>query len=100
VDESASLDKGVSALEVRLGHVETKILLIDGLLQRIEPAIQEMAVELGDLADKVSSLAIRLARVEGQLRAMPTFPQLAVAVISTWAAGTAIVFALLKATHS
>jgi uncharacterized coiled-coil protein SlyX len=99
VDESANFDKDVSALEVRLGHVETKIHLIDRLLQQIEPAIQEMAMEFGDLADKVSSLAIRVGRMEGQLRAVPAFLQLMVALISTWAAGTAIVFALLKATH-
>jgi hypothetical protein len=100
VDDSASLDRCVSALEVRLGQVETKIDWIDGWLQRIEPAIRGIAVDLSDLADKVSSLAIRVARAEGQLRAVPTFLQLLVALISTWAAGTAIVFALLNATHS
>jgi hypothetical protein len=65
---------------------------IDAALQRLEPAIR-------DISSKFSDLNARIAGVEGQLRAMPTFLQLLVALISTWAAGTAIVFALLRAAH-
>ena len=42
----------------------------------------------------------RVASAEGHLKAMPTFIQLAAMLITTWAAGAAIVFALLKASHS
>ena len=86
MDESAGLDERITALEVR-----------------IEPAIRDIAVEnrklFADLADRIANVAIKVAGVEGQLRAVPTSLQLTVALISTWAAGTAIVFALLKATH-
>jgi hypothetical protein len=86
-------EQRVVALESGAGQIEAKIDRIDAALQRLEPAIR-------DIATKFSDLNARVAGVEGHLRAMPTFVQLIVALISTWAAGTAIVFALLKVTSS
>jgi len=90
--EDPMLEQRVAALEARLGQIDAKLDRIEAALLRLEPAIR-------DIASKFSDLNARVAGVEGHLRAMPTFIQLAVALISTWAAGTAIVFALLKATH-
>jgi hypothetical protein len=90
--EDPMLETRVAALEKRFNQMEIKIDRIDAALQRLEPAIR-------DIASKFSDLNARVAGVEGHLRAMPTFIQLAVALISTWAAGTAILLALLKATH-
>jgi septal ring factor EnvC (AmiA/AmiB activator) len=91
--ESPALEQRISDLESTLAQIILKMDRIDAALQRLEPAIR-------DIASKFSDLNARVAGVEGQLRAMPTFLQLMVALISTSAAGTAIVFALLKATHS
>ena len=90
--EDPMLETRVAALEAKIGQIDSKIDRIESALQRLEPAIR-------DIASKFSDLNARVAGVEGHLRAMPTFLQLAVALISTWAAGTAIVFALLKVTH-
>jgi septal ring factor EnvC (AmiA/AmiB activator) len=90
--EDPMLEGRVAALETRLDQIEGKVDRIDAALQRLEPAIR-------DIGSKISDLNARVAGVEGHLRAMPTFIQLVVALISTWAAGTAIVFALLKAVH-
>lgn len=81
-------------MEAPVAAWETKIKIdrIDAALQRLEPAAR-------DIASKFSDLNARVAGVEGHLRAMPTFIQLTVALISTWAAGTSILFALLEATH-
>ena len=86
------LEGRVAALEARLGQIELKVDRIDAALQRLEPAIRDIAL-------KFSDLNARVAGVEGHLRTMPTFLQMVVALISSWAAGTAIVFALLKAAH-
>jgi hypothetical protein len=91
--EGPTLEQRISDPESTLAQIIVKVDRIDAALQRLEPAIR-------DIATRFSDLNARVAGVEGQLRAMPTFLQLAVALISTWAAGTAIVFALLKATHS
>jgi hypothetical protein len=91
--EGPILEQRIADLESTLAQIVLKIERVDAALQRLEPAIR-------DIAFKFSDLNARVAGVEGHLRAMPTFIQLAVALISTWAAGTAIVFALLKATHS
>src|SRR5579863_803745 len=90
--EGPALEQRISDLERTLAQIIVKMDRIDAALQRLEPAMR-------DIASKFSDLNSRVAGVEGQLRAMPTFLQLAVALISTWSAGTAIVFALLKATH-
>jgi septal ring factor EnvC (AmiA/AmiB activator) len=90
--EDPVLEQRVAAVEVRLDKLEVKIDRIDQALQRLEPAIRDVGL-------KFAELNARVAGVEGQLRAMPTFLQLVVALITTWSAGTAIVFALLKAIH-
>jgi hypothetical protein len=90
--EDPMLEGPVAALEARLGQIEAKVDRIDGALQRLEPAIR-------DIGSKFAELNAKVAGVEGHLRAMPTFIQLAVALISPWAARTAIVFALLKVSH-
>jgi hypothetical protein len=90
------LEQRVAVLEHSFARIEAKVDRIDSALARLEPAIREIATEN---RKQFLDLTVRVASVEGHLKAMPTFLQLAVALISTWAAGTAIVFALLKATH-
>ena len=86
------LEQRVASLEERLVKLDMKIDRIDEALRRIEPAIR-------DIGSKFSDFGARVAGVEGQMKAMPTFLQLAVALITTWSAGAAIVFALMKALH-
>ena len=86
------LDQRVGALETKLVQIDAKIDRIDAALLRLEPAIR-------DIASRHAELNARVANAEGHLKAMPTFVQLAAMLITTWAAGAAIVFALLKASH-
>ena len=90
--DDPAFEKRIATLEARIDHISVKIDRIDAAALRIEPAMR-------DIASKFADLNARVAGVEGHLKAMPTFIQLAVALISTWVAGTAVVFALLKATH-
>ena len=86
--EGPALGQRVSDLESALAQIVMKMDRVAAALQRLEPGIRGIASKFSDLNARVASLA------------MPTFLQLVVALISTWAAGTAIVFALLKATNS
>jgi len=90
--EDPKLEERVSGLERDMVDLKNKIDNIDSALKRLEPAIREITTRNGDIN-------ARIASVEGQLKAMPTVLQLFLAIITTWAAGAAIVFALLKATH-
>jgi hypothetical protein len=90
--EDPTLAKRIAEIEARQAKMDVKLERIDAALQRLEPAIRE-------IGNRFADLNARVAGVEGDLKAMPTFVQLAVMLISTWAAGAAIVFALLKATH-
>jgi hypothetical protein len=90
--EDPVLDQRVEALEIKLAQIDAKIDRIDAALLRLEPAIR-------DITSRHADLNARVASVEGHLKAMPTFLQLAAMLITTWAAGAAIVFALLKASH-
>jgi hypothetical protein len=91
--EDLLLDQRVGAIETTLIQIGVKIDRIDAALLRLEPAIR-------DIASRHADLNARVASSEGHLKAMPTFVQLAAMLITTWAAGAAIVFALLRASHS
>ena len=93
------IEARVAALEERVGRIVIKLDRIDEALRRVEIALKEIASDNKDLRKGLSELAIKVASIEGQLKNIPTVLQLILALISTWSAGTAIVFALLKATH-
>ena len=83
-------------LENRVLVLEQKIDRIDAALQRLEPAIREIASDNKDFRKQLSDMSARIAGLEGQFKAMPTALQLFTALITTWAAGAAIVFTLVR----
>ena len=91
-DPGSSLERRVAAVEARLDRIDAKVDRIDEALRRLEPAIREVSLRFSDLN-------ARIASVEGQVKALPSSLQLFLALITTWSAGTAVVFALLKAIH-
>ena len=96
--EDTMLEKRVQALEERIGRIETKIDRIDSVLQRLEPVIRELALDNKDFRKQLADTNARLAGLEGQFKAMPTALHLFGALITTWAAGAAIVFTLVRFT--
>jgi hypothetical protein len=72
---------------------------MDEALRRIEVALKELAADNKALRKDFSDLAAKVASIEGQIKNIPTVLQLFLALITTWSAGAAIVFALLKATR-
>ncbi len=83
-------------LEQRVQILEQKIDRIDSALQRLEPAIRDLASDNKDFRKQLSDVSVRMAGLEGQFKAMPTALQLFAALITTWAAGAAIVFTLVR----
>jgi hypothetical protein len=69
------------------------------LLLRIEPKINEIATDNKDFRKQISDFGARLSGREGHLKAMPNTLQLILAILTTWAAGAAIVLTLLKVIH-
>ena len=83
--------------------LEQRVARLEQILERLEPKITEILLTGAKQSDlhKVHS---DLAEVKGRISGMPTtwtlFAGLVTATITTWSAGAAIVFALVKATHS
>ncbi|MGP8170740.1 ribonuclease [Rhodoblastus sp.] len=86
-------------LEQRVGNLETRMDRIESVLLRIEPKINEIAADNKEFRKQIADFGARLSGLEGHLKAMPNMLQLVLAILTTWAAGAAIVLALLKATH-
>lgn len=87
-------------MEQRVGRLEQKVDRIEAILTRLEPRISEIVGEMRSLpkAADYASLKADIARIDGRLTNMPTMWQMLTMVISTWATGAAIVFALLRST--
>jgi predicted fused transcriptional regulator/phosphomethylpyrimidine kinase len=87
-------------LKQRVERLEGSMERIEAILQRLEPRISETVGELRQLpkATDHASLKADVARIDGRLTNIPTMWQMLTMVISTWAAGSAIVFALLRLT--
>jgi len=86
-------------LEQRVGNLETRMDRIESVLLRIEPKINEIATDNKEFRKQIADFGARLSGLEGHLKAMPNMLQLILAILTTWAAGAAIVLALLRATH-
>ena len=107
----------VERLETILASLEPKIneILLTGArqvdLQRLETKVAEIVasgakqadvhrleLRLSESAKQVDLKALRtdLAEVKGRVSMLPTWWMLITALIATWGAGTAIVFALLR----
>jgi hypothetical protein len=97
--EDPMLESRVTLLERSMERFGEKFDRMDEALRRIEIALKELAADSKALRKDFSDLAIKVASIEGQIKNIPTVLQLFLALITTWSAGAAIVFALLRANH-
>jgi hypothetical protein len=78
--------------------LEQRVARLEKILERLEPKITEILLT-GAKQNELHKIQIDLAEVKGRVSMLPTWWMLIVALIATWSTGTAIVFALLKASH-
>lgn len=73
---------------------------VEASLQRIEVVLAELSAKVAALPTAADYAALRadVARIEGRLANTPTSIQLFAFMITTWAAGAAIVFAIVRLT--
>jgi hypothetical protein len=62
----------------------------------VKSTLRSIETKLGSVAEAVAEIKGRVGGLEMRLSAMPTTIQLVVLLITTWSAGAAIVFALLR----
>jgi hypothetical protein len=102
-------------MEQRVSKLEQAIIRIDGKLVNlerlgpIEAQLAELKSQLAQTAKATDVAEIKgqlaqmpkatdFGRLEGRLQQLPTTLQLVTVLITTWAAGAAIVFTLLRIT--
>ncbi len=78
--------------------LEQRVARIERILERLEPKITETLLTGAKQTD-LQNLRVDVAKLEGKISTLPTWWMLIISVITTWSAGAAIVFALVKASH-
>ncbi len=70
----------------------------DDVLTQIEMRLDAIEAEIRQLSKMVDFATLRadVARIDGKLSNIPTMWQLFTMVVSTWAAGAAVVFTILR----
>jgi hypothetical protein len=85
------LDQRVQALETDVKDVKQSLNRLEVAIARIEGVLTQMPKQ-SDLA----VLRSEIGEIRGRISNMPTWWMLIVAIITTWSAGAAIVFALIR----
>lgn len=85
------LDARVSRLEDQMSEIRSALVSIKADLVHA-PKTSDLTAIRGD----IGSIRADVARLDGQLSQLPTILQLVGIVITTWSAGAAIVFTLLR----
>jgi hypothetical protein len=89
-------------LEQRVAALEAGVEKIKVIIERLEPKITEILLTGAKAADlhkvqlDVAEMKGRLAGVEARLASVPTTTQLVLWLLTTWGAGAAIVFTIMK----
>ena len=89
--EDPMLSERVDGLEKRVERVENRLASIEVLLSEIKGQLSQMPK-----GNDFATIRADVARVDGRLSQFPTTWQLLAMVISTWAAGAAIVFTVVR----
>jgi hypothetical protein len=85
------LEQRVAGLESGMKDIQATLLKVNERLLGIETELKHLPK-----ATDYGALRADIAEVKGRLATSPTMWQLLTMVISTWAAGAAIVFAILR----
>jgi hypothetical protein len=89
-------------LEKRVEAVEVDVSKIKGILERLEPKIGEILLTGAKQADlhktqlDIAEMKGRLVATDARLSSVPTTTQLVLWLLTTWGAGAATVFAVIK----
>lgn len=89
-------------LEQRVAVLEANVSKIKSILENLEPKITEIMitgakqVDLHKIQLDVAEMKGRLGGVEARLASIPTTPQLVLWLLTTWGAGAAMVFAIVR----
>jgi uncharacterized coiled-coil protein SlyX len=78
-----------SMLEQRVARLEEDMKEVKSSLKGIQESLTQIAISIAKLDGRMTGL-------EGRLQAIPSAWQLFVALITTWSAGAAIVFAMIR----
>ena len=89
--EDPMLDQRVQALEADVKDVKQSLNRLEVAIARVEGVLTQMPKQ-SDLA----VLRSEIGEIRGRISNMPTWWMLIVAIITTWSAGAAIVFALIR----
>ena len=85
------IEQRVSALEADMKDVKSSLSRLEVSVSKIDGTLSQMP-----RATDYATLRADIAEVKGRLSNMPTFLQTLTMTISTWVAGAAIVFAIIK----
>jgi len=98
VIDGGSGGPGDPTMEQRVARLEQDSKVLSGALEKINERLIAIDVELKHLprSAEIAALKADVARIDGKLAALPSSWQLLTMIISTWAAGAAIVFAILR----
>ncbi|MBB5752626.1 hypothetical protein [Prosthecomicrobium pneumaticum] len=85
-------------LEERVARLEDAVGRMENIMRSAELSLAEIKAELRQApkAADYAGLKAEIAEMRGHLRTLPTWWMLIIAVIATWGAGSAIVFALTR----
>ncbi|SEG29302.1 hypothetical protein SAMN04488115_104169 [Bosea lathyri] len=80
--------------------MEERVARLEKAFDRVDAKLDRIGTDLAEVKGKLSMLpdAKSFGALEGRVNALPTTWQITLALISTWAAGSAIVFALTRLT--
>ncbi len=85
------IEARVASLEDRAGQIEKRLGSMELLLAEIKGQLSQMPK-----TSDYGALRADLAEIKGRLASLPTWWMLLAAMIATWGAGAAIVFALTR----
>lgn len=91
---ASNIVRGPFPKEVGAGGGGPEDPMLEARVSRLESDIADMKVTLRAIEGRLSGIEVSLARMDGKLSQSPTYIQLLMAVVTTWVAGGAMVFAL------
>lgn len=102
---TSSGDPGDAMLEARVTRLEDDMREVKASLRTIELAVAEIkrlpkASDLAAMRSDFSSLRADVTELRGRVSQVPSLLQLVVTIITTWSAGAAMVFTLLRLAKS